>query len=354
MSSIKADDKTASASCTDGPKKQDQVVRYEAPKIPEGWDTITKPVKGTLWSMRTYSYHPVDEVSSALQKAIRRGQTTEAIQWALEMFWTGSVAVTNLWNRMLVMVFEDIGPANLLVFWPVYYFSLRGKDDANAVVEAATLLAQSKKCRINDWACHVVRDLRDQQTVDTLTEGKLEYCQDKLFNSLKTYDSTNSIYWATALFLTKCQLTGRTKDAKSLIWKVFDLLFAKSEAYLRIRELAMTSTWRWKDKSMLPIMHLIVVYCRYRTLTGSNEGKFGAVKIGDHSKEIELFKQRDPKVMVGIPDYALDKHTKRGKSMGRDLQHFFDIGSHLENRCEEWAALDDGFKQCVVEGSKKL
>lgn len=32
-----------------------------------------------------------------------------------------------------------------------------------------------------------------------------------------------------------------------------------------------------------------------------------------------------------VPDYALDRHTHRGKTMGRSWDHFFDIGAHREN-----------------------
>jgi len=31
-----------------------------------------------------------------------------------------------------------------------------------------------------------------------------------------------------------------------------------------------------------------------------------------------------------VPDYALDKHTVRGRRMGRGLDHFFDEAAHLE------------------------
>jgi replication-associated recombination protein RarA len=32
-----------------------------------------------------------------------------------------------------------------------------------------------------------------------------------------------------------------------------------------------------------------------------------------------------------IPDFALDKHTIRGRRMGRGLDHFFDVGAQLAN-----------------------
>ncbi len=35
-----------------------------------------------------------------------------------------------------------------------------------------------------------------------------------------------------------------------------------------------------------------------------------------------------------IPDYALDKHTARGRKMGRGVDHFFDVGSKLENAAD--------------------
>lgn len=34
---------------------------------------------------------------------------------------------------------------------------------------------------------------------------------------------------------------------------------------------------------------------------------------------------------VAVPDYALDKHTKAGKRLGRDATHFFGEGCVLEN-----------------------
>jgi replication-associated recombination protein RarA len=35
-----------------------------------------------------------------------------------------------------------------------------------------------------------------------------------------------------------------------------------------------------------------------------------------------------------IPDYALDKHTKRGKEMGRDSRHFWEEGSIIKPELE--------------------
>ncbi|MBI4331419.1 MAG: hypothetical protein HY673_09080 [Chloroflexi bacterium] len=36
-----------------------------------------------------------------------------------------------------------------------------------------------------------------------------------------------------------------------------------------------------------------------------------------------------------IPDYALDKHTLKGKKLGRGFNHFFEVGARLENHAEQ-------------------
>jgi replication-associated recombination protein RarA len=49
-------------------------------------------------------------------------------------------------------------------------------------------------------------------------------------------------------------------------------------------------------------------------------------------------------VEFDIPDWALDKHTLRGKGMGRGMKHFFEEGAKLTN-----CALEDPYE----EGAKK-
>ena len=49
-----------------------------------------------------------------------------------------------------------------------------------------------------------------------------------------------------------------------------------------------------------------------------------------------------------IPDYALDKHTYRGKKMGRGLDHFFAEGAKLENQ-----TVEDPYEKKVYEALKK-
>lgn len=58
-----------------------------------------------------------------------------------------------------------------------------------------------------------------------------------------------------------------------------------------------------------------------------------------------------------IPDYALDMHTTRGKEMGRDMLHFAEEASRVENalECEELTKLHAAFLDfCRREASDEL
>ena len=49
-----------------------------------------------------------------------------------------------------------------------------------------------------------------------------------------------------------------------------------------------------------------------------------------------------------IPDYALDKHTYRGKKMGRGLEHFLAEGAKLKNQ-----TIDDPYEQKIWDNLKE-
>jgi len=54
-------------------------------------------------------------------------------------------------------------------------------------------------------------------------------------------------------------------------------------------------------------------------------------RIVDHALMVMFEGDRAP---VEIPDYALDKHTARGRKMGRGHDHFFDVAAQLNNQAK--------------------
>jgi len=114
----------------------------------------------------TRNGYALEEVISALQKEIRRGNEEQAHYWALEL--TPKFEVY-LWRRLCIIANEDVGLANpqLLALVPVQralYFDLRengnGKSGCRLVL-ANTILAlcRSPKSRLADvFNCAVEQD----------------------------------------------------------------------------------------------------------------------------------------------------------------------------------------------------
>lgn len=61
------------------------------------------------WHIRTSNGYPADEVISALQKAIRRGQSDQALFWVTEANNSGLGAW--VWRRLFIITSEDVGLA---------------------------------------------------------------------------------------------------------------------------------------------------------------------------------------------------------------------------------------------------
>ncbi|WP_199249341.1 hypothetical protein [[Phormidium] sp. ETS-05] len=101
------------------------------------------------------------EVSSAFQKAIRRGLEEEALYWGTELDKSGYGEYA--WKRMRIIVSEDIGIAEPILpaqLWALYqmWVSLRKKKDEQKsperlfLIHGILLLVRAKKSRIIDHA----------------------------------------------------------------------------------------------------------------------------------------------------------------------------------------------------------
>jgi replication-associated recombination protein RarA len=114
-------------------------------------------------SIPTVRGYSAGEVTSALQKAIRRSDDEGALFWAVELDRSGYGQY--MWRRLLIMVSEDIGLANPELpqqIWSLYstYKELlawknRNHPERLQIVHAVLLMARSPKSRMLDHACHV-------------------------------------------------------------------------------------------------------------------------------------------------------------------------------------------------------
>jgi replication-associated recombination protein RarA len=112
----------------------------------------------------TVSGFPLDEVVSALQKAVRRADTDSALYWACELELSGHGAYC--WRRLRVMASEDVGlavpqlPATIRALYESWAESPYRPDARLFLAHAVLLLARAPKSRLVDhaliahWAGH--------------------------------------------------------------------------------------------------------------------------------------------------------------------------------------------------------
>jgi replication-associated recombination protein RarA len=115
----------------------------------------------TFATMHTPGGYFCGEVSSALQKSIRRGLERESLFWASELDLAGYG--NYVWKRLRIIASEDVGPADPVV--PVLIRTLyenwleqRKADNGDSLnnalflVHAVIVLARAKKRRVVDHA----------------------------------------------------------------------------------------------------------------------------------------------------------------------------------------------------------
>lgn len=85
----------------------------EATTTTTKWVSKRRDGKGGLGSTITDHGYPMDEVRSALQKAIRRGQEEDAAWWAYQIIKHGWVKY--LWRTLRLIASEDVGMGDPMV-----------------------------------------------------------------------------------------------------------------------------------------------------------------------------------------------------------------------------------------------
>jgi replication-associated recombination protein RarA len=112
------------------------------------------------YSQPTVRGYSNPEVASALQKAIRRGESEKAVFWAIELDRSGYAQY--VWKRLLVITSEDVGLGDRYLpstIWSLYQTWKEMKSWSNGnhperlpFVHAVILLATAEKSRMCDHA----------------------------------------------------------------------------------------------------------------------------------------------------------------------------------------------------------
>ncbi len=113
------------------------------------------------YDIKTKKGYDFFEVSSAMQKSIRRGIEDQAMFWAVELYDSGFSEY--VWKRLRIMSSEDVGlaepmmPATIWALYESFREQAKKKDDKNEpqrlfMTHAVLLLCRCRKSRLIDWS----------------------------------------------------------------------------------------------------------------------------------------------------------------------------------------------------------
>jgi len=154
--------------------------------------------------MKTKHGYAADEVISALQKSIRRGEEDDAVFFAYEMLVTSDELADKFWQRVMTISVEDIGLANPHLVGIINasrqnYILLKGKTDSYLqALFAVVLLARSHKSRFID---ELFNNLRAKVEEENYRREIPDYALDKHTEKGETMGRGDLHFWETASLL---------------------------------------------------------------------------------------------------------------------------------------------------------
>jgi hypothetical protein len=127
---------------------------------PDKSTTSTKPKIIRIGFAKTPSGESDGVIRSALQKYIRRGYALDAVACAFQLYSfkdrpEGKAITTNLYNRLAIILCEDIGPANLELLWTGLLMLSKRNLSESELFGLVDTMARSPKTRIMSWLKYV-------------------------------------------------------------------------------------------------------------------------------------------------------------------------------------------------------
>jgi len=153
----------------------------------------------------------------------------------------------------------------------------------------------------------------------------------------------DALYWATEMDMS---------NYGEYVWKRLRIISSEdvgvAEANIPTNIRALYENWKdakkKKDTKNFPerlfLVHAVVLLSRAKKS-----------RIIDHALLLFYNAHRDG--TKEMPDYVYDKHTGKGRSMGRGVQHFFDEASHLENMADVTDPYKAGALKIMLETNGK-
>lgn len=294
-------------------------------------------ISGGIFGATSKSGHKVDELKSALQKFARRGMTQEMIEVAYELdkfrvYGNGSTAQkairTNMINRIKVILFEDVSFAEFGVFTRCIKLIKqweRARDDENSfdiLAQICAAICTAKKLRQTSYIRNKFKQTEKPQTKEDFINAI----------SAGLYGDGLAILFQRPEVALKLLIQRQVDD--DISQELRDSISYCMSEYERVS--------RDCDKALFLVVPWLWIMFKDT--------------IRMNSDPLSLFDWKslsmDEQDCLKLPDYVYDQHTKKGKIMGRGVEHFRKESSMITNIDEEFCVatlMDDYHKQTPIE-----
>jgi hypothetical protein len=262
-----------------------------------------------------YFGRPLDQIKSMFQKGVRLGEEIEALSGFFacynlrSLFLESSKSLafqTNIINRLIVCICEDVCYANPILIrdtLPRLILMSKKPDLRNAqyLANVVKTVTKSKKSR---WCSHAAAYFRKQEITEVFDLSKPE-CFTWLVEDENWPDRLETI-----------------KNAIKIEPDLFKILFG----YYK----------KSGKKNQRNLMRFIVGLAHFLTVE-SDQGIFfrtgwkSEEKIILEEVDIVPYLTHDKSMYPEVPDYAVDVHTAKGRSLKRDGKRFRAVGARIEN-----------------------
>nr|QBK91171.1 MAG: uncharacterized protein LCPAC202_01450 [Pithovirus LCPAC202] len=285
----------------------------------------------TITSRRKLGYF---DIRSAIQKAVRRCEVEDVLYCVAEMDLTG--LGNAVFVNLIMFCYEDVGPAEPYLIVEVYNQYIKWKkilkkqqikpsesaslnQAKECLIEAGQMVARAHKSRVVDYAMHNFQ----KSVYPNLT---IDVALNQFHEALKLKDLEMSLDRLDTLTRLIVDLDGRKVKPFKKIWEVIRKQPTTSvvSSILEVMEKCFSITL--KKCLRFPLINAIflVIQDDYQIR--------GIPKLTPISLTELVESYYDSDLICDVmKDYVYDKHTAKGKRMGRGTQHFILEGSKVVN-----------------------
>nr|WIL05168.1 hypothetical protein pmam_129 [Pithovirus mammoth] len=331
--------------------------------------------KGLMGGSLGRNGHPIDVLKSWLQKAIRRGLKDEALYCALRLFefayeggysvlsdrekieekWPGRAIFSNFLNRLIVCSGEDIGIGSLGSLPMIDAFieflrndsSIEGFEERiRQLISLILFLCAQPKSRLVSHSKATFYDGLNSPIFRPKIEEKIPHLRewlteieayqsdlDKLKFVLSNFTSRPELFRFLAVRYALCLHFSPEKKKIPRGWPkkrnlLSPIVYEVWNLYLDCspNNPILTTLYKWYQRENENTIYLVLATL---ALVLPSEANFSSMTFEESRTAEQIFPESLGEVRVA-PEWAVDKHTQKGRSQGKSSVDFALEGSRIE------------------------